>query len=160
MILPDFAQRQVREEVDIYPVVVLIDTPTRHHAVEVHIELEVFTKGVQGTGYTCLYLDATEMVLKDVLNYCEDLLCYHLDEISICFHQWPYLVRKSENNMAVRNPEEMAAYPLCPILSQPPATGRAQTAVAAAVDCLFLATLRADEGDIALAWIMAEEHCL
>lgn len=62
--------------------------------------------------------------------------------------------------MPVRDPEEMAADSLCPILGQPPATGRAQAAVAAVMDCLFLATLGADEGDVALAWVMAEEHCL
>jgi hypothetical protein len=54
----------------------------------------------------------------------------------------------------------MAAHSLCPILSQPPAAGRAQAAVAAVVDDFLLPALWTDEGDIALAFVMAEEHCL
>jgi len=100
------------------------------------------------------------MVLKDVFDYCEDLLCCHLDEVPVCFHQRPYLIGKGENNVPVRNPEKMAAHPLCPVIGQPPAAGRAQAAIATEVDCLFLATFGADEGKIALAWVMAEEHCL
>jgi len=160
MVLPDLAQGIVWEIFDVYPVAVLIDATARHHAVEVNVELEVFAEGVQGTGYSCLQLDAMEMVLEDILNHCEDLLCCDLDEIPVCFHQWPYLIWEGEDNMPMWNPEKVATDPLCPVLSQPPAACWAQAAVAAVVDYSLLATFGADEGDVALAWVMAEEHCL
>jgi len=127
---------------------------------EVHVELEVFAKGVQGTGYAHLYPDAFEKVLEDVFNDFEDLLCRHLDKVAVCLHHRPYLIGKGEDDVPVRNPEEVAADSFCPVLSQPPAAGRAQAAVAAMVDDFHLAALWADEGDIALAWVVAEEHCL
>jgi len=125
-----------------------------------HVELEVFTECVQGTGYASLYLDAVEKVLEDVFDDREDLLCRHLNKVAVCFHQRPYFVGKGENNVPVRNPEKMAAHPLCPIFSQSPAAGRAQAAVAAVVDDFLLTALWALISDISLAWIVAEEHCL
>ena len=160
MILPDFAQSKVWKEIDVYPVSFRIDATACHHAVKVHIELEVFTKSMQGTGYANFYLYSTKMMLENTLNYLEDLLCHYLNEASVCFHQRPYFIGKGEDNMPVWNPEEMATDPLCPFICEPLATGRAEATVATVVDDFLLATLGADERGITLAFIVAKEHCL
>lgn len=160
MILPNFAQSQVWEEIDVYPVAFIIDATARNHAMEVHVEFEVFTESMQGTGYPDFYPDSMKMILEDVFNYDKDLLGCHLNEIAVCFHQRPYLIWQGEDNVPVRNPEEMAADPLCPILSQPPATGRAEAAVATVVDDFLLATFGTEKRGVSLAWVVAEEHCL
>ena len=56
--------------------------------------------------------------------------------------------------------KQVLSYPVCPFFCQATATGRAETAIAAEMNCSDLSTVRALIDAITLAWVVAEEHFL
>ena len=160
MILPDFAQAFIEEEIQLYPIPAVVYPTRSDDAVEMHVELQVFAKGMQDCGDAGSDHYSPQLFLEDVPHYSQDFLESDLDELSIFLHEGPKLIGKSEYTMPMCAIQEMRLYPVCPFLGEPASTGWAQPAIATEMHRLPCFAFVALECSITLAWVMAEQHLL
>jgi hypothetical protein len=122
MVLPDFPQTFIEEEIQVDPLAVIGDPAACDEAVEMDVELHILAEGMQNGGYTREDTPTFQLMAEDVHYDAEDLPESNCYEFPVILHQSPQFVRKCEDTMTMRTVEQVPLHLIGPFIGHTTAT--------------------------------------
>jgi hypothetical protein len=123
MILPDFSQALIEEEIHVNPIAVFIHPATGYHAVEMDVELHIFSESMEDRNYSGGDFYPLELMLENVFDNGENLLRQKWDEAAVFPENGPQFICQGKDAVPMGAIKHLPYCFVCPFFSEPAPTG-------------------------------------